>query len=73
MKMIKSDIDWQFSEDTLISIISRIVNRKKELDRETINKEDYDIGLLDGYNQCIDMIKNDLESRGFNIKDFGIK
>ena len=38
-----------------------------------MNKEDYDIGLLDGYNQCIDMIKNDLESRGFNIKDFGIK
>lgn len=71
--MKKSNISWQFSEDTLISIIERIVQRKEELAKELSTKTDYNIGLLDGYEQCIDMIKNDLEGRGFNIKDFGIK
>ncbi len=69
--MKKSNFDWEFSEETLITIINRIVERKKELQRE-LSKTDYDIGLLDGYTQCIDMMKNDLEVRGFNIKDFGI-
>ena len=71
--MKNNDISWQFSEDTLISIIERIVQRKTELDKELNIKTDYNIGLLDGYTQCIDMIKNDLEGRGFNIEDFGIK
>lgn len=71
--MKNNNISWQFSEDTLISIIERIVQRKTELDKELNTKTDYNIGLLDGYSQCIDMIKNDLEGRGFNIEDFGIK
>ncbi|KXB65922.1 hypothetical protein HMPREF3181_01014 [Parvimonas sp. KA00067] len=71
--MKNNDISWQFSEDTLISIIERIVQRKTELDKELNIKTDYNIGLLDGYTQCIDMIKNDLEGRGFNVEDFGIK
>lgn len=71
--MKNNNISWQFSEDTLISIIERIVQRKEELAKELSTKTDYNIGLLDGYAQCIDMIKNDLEGRGFNIEDFGIK
>lgn len=68
--MIKSNIDWEFTEDTLKSIIIRILERKNELQIEFVKKTDYEIGVLDGYFQCIDMIKNDLESRGFEFDDF---
>lgn len=70
--MMKSAIDWEFSQETLITIISRIVERQENLQQES-NNSDYNIGLIDGYRQCLDMIKNDLESRGFNAKDFGIE
>lgn len=69
--MNKSDVDWNFTEETLISIVSRLAERKTELEKE-LKKSDYNTGLLDGYNQALDMIKNDLESRGFNAKDFGM-
>ena len=69
--MNKSDADWNFTEETLISIVSRLAERKTELEKE-LKKSDYNTGLLDGYNQALDMIKNDLESRGFNAKDFGM-
>ncbi len=69
--MSKSDIGWNFYEETLITIISRISERKIELEREIENTE-YDIGVLDGYIQCIDMIKNDLECRGFDATAFRI-
>lgn len=69
--MSKSNSDWQFSEETLISMVLRLIDRKNELVKE-LNKTDYSIGLLDGYNQSIDIIKNDLESRGYDVKDFGL-
>lgn len=70
--MTKSDVNWNFTEETLISIVSRLVERKAELEKE-LKKSDYSTGLLDGYNQALDMIKNDLEARGFEAKDFGIE
>ena len=69
--MTKSEINWNFTEETLMSIVSRLAERKNELEKE-LKKSDYSIGLLDGYNQALDMIKNDLEVRGFDAKDFGI-
>ena len=67
--MIESKFGWKFSIKTLESIINRIIEARDQLKQNT-KKDDYSIGLLDGYNQCLDMIKNDLESRGYDFNDF---
>lgn len=66
---MKSEFDWNFSEETLKEIFKRIKIRQIELINESNNSE-YDIGVIDGYTQCLDMIKNDLEIRGYDYKEF---
>ena len=64
--------NWNFDEDTLKTIVNRIIERWKEYENESKNGNvsEYRQGLLDGYAQCLDMIENDLESRGYNVDDF---
>lgn len=64
--------NWNFDEDTLKTIVNRIIERWKEYENESKNENvsEYRQGLLDGYAQCLEMIENDLESRGYNVDDF---
>lgn len=66
---MKPEFEWNFSEETLKEIFKRIKIRQIELINESKNSE-YDIGVIDGYTQCLDMIKNDLEIRGYDYKEF---
>ena len=67
--MIKSEIDWEFSVETLQYIVSRIIER--DSDREGEMNNEFNKGRHLAYWEILDMIKNDLEVRGFDIKDFG--
>ncbi len=67
-KEIKSEIDWTWSQDTLKAIISRIIERRDAYEKEVSN--DIDTGIVMGLNFAIDMIRNDLEGRGYDFKEF---
>ena len=65
--MIKSD-DWEWSQDTLKAIIARIIDRDNN--REGEEKNDFNDGRHLAYYEIIEIIKNDLEVRGYNFEDF---
>lgn len=65
---MKSQIDWKWSEDTLKSIISDIVVRKKEYENET--DSEFDEGVIAGYEFVLDSIKNELEVRGYDFDEW---
>ncbi|MGY3725124.1 hypothetical protein SAMN05421767_13612 [Granulicatella balaenopterae] len=68
---MKNDNDIKLNEDIIKIIVSRIYQRKEELKKES-DKSNYSIGVIDGYSQTLDMIKNDLDSRGFDISDLNL-
>lgn len=65
---MKSSIDWQWSEDTLKELISQIIERKAEYEKEM--ETDFDKGVIAGYGYVLDSIKNFLDVRGYDFKDF---
>ncbi len=60
--------DWTWTTDTLKSIINRIIERRDEYEKEVSN--DIDTGIVMGLNFAIDMIKNDIEVRGYTFDEF---
>ena len=68
MLILIKNKDWTWTQETLKSIIERVIERRDEYDKE--KKNDFDAGVVMGYDLVIDMFKNDLESRGYNFKDF---
>ncbi len=67
-KIIKSEYDWVFSQDTLIDIISRIIKRGDEVKKEA--STEFNDGRKLAYYEVVDIIKNELEGRGFDFNDF---
>lgn len=65
--MIKNE-DWTWTQETLKAIIERVIERRDEYENE--KKNDFDAGIVMGYDLVIDMFKNDLESRGYNFDEF---
>lgn len=60
---------WNFSEDTLKSILLRIMEKKIDLENQ-LEMTEYNKGVLDGYTQCLEMIKHNLEVREFRLEEF---
>lgn len=60
--------DWTWTTDTLKSIINRIIERRDDYEKEVSN--DIDTGIVMGLNFAIDMIKNDIEVRGYTFDEF---
>jgi len=65
--LIKNE-DWTWTQETLKAIIERVIERRDEYENE--KKNDFDAGIVMGYDLVIDMFKNDLESRGYNFDEF---
>ncbi|MFR9280388.1 hypothetical protein [Levyella massiliensis] len=63
---------WNFSEETLKSMIARIQKRLDDDVKESKTDDIYSIGVVDGMKNALDMIRNDLEVRNLNPKDFGM-
>ena len=66
---MNSEFNWNFDEETLKEIFNRIKDRQKEL-KDELAGDNYSIGVIDGYIQCLDMIKNDLDIRGYDVENF---
>lgn len=64
--------NWNFSEETLKSMIARIQKRLDDNVKESKTNDIYSIGVVDGMKNALDMIRNDLEVRNLNPKDFGL-
>lgn len=64
--------NWNFSEETLKSMIERIQKRLDDNVKESKTNDIYSIGVVDGMKNALDMIRNDLEGRNLNPKDFGL-
>lgn len=60
--------EWNWTESTLAAIVKRIVDRNKDNKGEEDN--DFNRGRHEGYWEVIDMIKNDIESRGYDFDEF---
>lgn len=60
--------EWNWTESTLASIVKRIIDRNKDNKGEEDN--DFNRGRHEGYWEVIDMIKNDIESRGYDFDEF---
>lgn len=67
LKLIKNE-DWTWTQETLKAIIERVIERRDEYENE--KKNDFDAGIVMGYNFVLDMFKNDLECRGYNFDEF---
>ena len=65
---INNDDKWKITEDTLGYIISRIQERYEESLSE--GDDDFNSGRKLAFYEVLDMIKNDLESRGYSLDDF---
>lgn len=63
---------WNFSEETLKSMIARIQKRLDDNVKESKTDDIYSIGVVDGMKNALDMIRSDLEVRNLNPKDFGL-
>ena len=63
---------WNFSEETLKSMIARIHKRLDDNVKESKTDDIYSIGVVDGMKNALDMIRSDLEVRNLNPKDFGL-
>lgn len=66
--MIKSEIGWEWTKDTLKVMIGRIQKRSEEAEEE--GNSEFDQGRQLAFYEVLDMIKNDLESRGYTFEDF---
>ncbi|WP_282919122.1 hypothetical protein [Levyella massiliensis] len=64
--------NWNFSEETLKSMIARIQKRLDDNVKESKTNDIYSIGVVDGMKNALDMIRNDLEGRNLNPRDFGL-
>lgn len=67
--MLDAEKEWLWSKDTLRAIFSRIAERKELLLKESVKSElnsGVDLGLF----MALDMIKNDIESRGYDFEEF---
>lgn len=60
--------DWNWTESTLASIVKRIIDRNNDTEGEDDNE--FNQGRQEGYWEVIEMIKNDIESRGYDFDDF---
>lgn len=60
--------DWNWTESTLAAIVKRIMERNE--DREGEEDDAFNRGRHQGYWEVLDMIKNDIESRGCDFDDF---
>lgn len=60
--------DWNWTESTLASIIKRIMERNDDIDGE--EDDDFNRGRHQGYWEVIEMIKNDIETRGYDFDEF---
>lgn len=60
--------DWNWTESTLASIVKRIIDRNNDTEGEDDNE--FNQGRHEGYWEVIEMIKNDIESRGYDFEDF---
>ena len=67
LKLIKNE-DWTWTQETLKAIIERVIERRDEYENE--KKNDFDAGVVMGYNFVLDMFKNALECRGYNYDEF---
>lgn len=65
---INNDDKWKITEDTLGYMFSRIQERYEESLSE--GDDDFNNGRKLAYYEVLDMIKNDLESRGYSLDDF---
>ncbi|SFE47396.1 hypothetical protein [Peptostreptococcus sp. D1] len=65
---INNDDKWKITEDTLGYIISRIQERYEESLSE--GDDDFNNGRKLAFYEVLDMMKNDLESRGYSLDDF---
>lgn len=68
LKLIKSENGWEWTKDTLKVIIGRIQKRSEEAEEE--GNSEFDQGRQLAFYEVLDMIKNDLESRGYTFEDF---
>lgn len=65
--MIENE-DWTWSQETLKAIIKDIIDRKEKYENEA--KTDIEKGIALGYEFVLVSIKNQLECRGYNFKDW---
>ena len=65
---INNDDKWKITEDTLGYIISRIQERYEESLSE--GDDDFNNGRKLAFYEVLNMMKNDLESRGYSLDDF---
>lgn len=68
LKLIKSETGWEWTKDTLKVMIGRIQKRSDEAEEE--GNSEFDQGRQLAFYEVLDMIKNDLESRGYTFEDF---
>lgn len=65
---LKGMSDWNWTESTLAAIVKRVMERNEDTKSEEDNA--FNRGRHQGYWEVIDMIKNDIESRGYDFDDF---
>ena len=65
---INNDDKWEVTGETLGYMISRIQERYQESLRE--GDDDFNNGRKLAFYEVLDMIKNDLEVRGYSLDDF---
>lgn len=65
---LKGMTDWNWTESTLAAIVKRVMERNEDTKDEEDNA--FNRGRHQGYWEVIDMIKNDIESRGYDFDDF---
>lgn len=66
---MKKNEEWNWSEETLKEMIRDISNRRDEYVKENDHSE-YSKGVIDGYNFVLDSIKNQLEGRGYDFRNW---
>lgn len=62
------DDEWNWSKDTVRYFIGRIIERDQ--DREGEEDSEFNDGRHMGLFEAIDMMRNDLESRGYDFEKF---
>ena len=66
---MKKSEDWNWSAETLKEIIRDISNRRDGYVKENDDSE-YSKGAIDGYTFVLDSIKNQLEGRGYDFRNW---
>ena len=65
---INNDDKWKITEDTLGYIISRIQERYDESLSE--GDDDFNNGRKIAFYEVLDILKNDLDVRGYSLEEF---